>query len=190
VLNTNDVYPLRACFSSSLTTNDYTLFSIYINGLFQPRVDTNGAILYRLSTFGCGNGLYSLAYDWSNSVPITNVIEIDFTNQVALTDTRTIAVVRPGDSDGDGMSDYNEVIAGTNPYDSNSVLRITGLANNNQLVVWQSVSNRNYQVIATTNLNYPFLPISPIIPGNDPSSFYFDSAPDPTNKLYRIQVMP
>ena len=88
------------------------------------------------------------------------------------------------------MSDYNELIAGTNPYDSNSVLRITGLANNNQLVVWQSVSNRNYQVIATTNLSYPLLPISPIIPGNDPSSFYFDTIPDPTNKFYRIQVVP
>jgi len=30
-----------------------------------------------------------------------------------LSDSRTFAVVRPGDSDGDGMSDYAELIAGT-----------------------------------------------------------------------------
>jgi hypothetical protein len=70
------------------------------------------------------------------------------------------------------------------------VLRITGLENGHQLIVWDSISNINYQVLATTNLNSPMLPISPIIPANGSSTFYFDNNPDAANKFYRIQVVP
>src|SRR6185295_17876925 len=108
-----------------------------------------------------------------------------------LSDTRWVNVVRPIDyaldSDGDGLLDWQEQIAGTNPFDSNSVLRITGLANGNQLVVWDSVSNVNYQVLATTNLNYPMQPISPVIPASGSTAFFYDSAPDTAGKYYRIQ---
>ena len=83
-----------------------------------------------------------------------------------------------------------ELIAGTDPHDPNSVLRITSLENGNQLIVWDSVSNINYQVLATTNLNYPMVPISPILPASGPSSFYFDDSPDAGSKFYRIQVVP
>jgi hypothetical protein len=190
VLATNDVYTIQTCFTPALTTTNYTLFSIYINGVFQPRQATNGAPLYLLSPFGCLSVMRSLSYDWTGAAPGTNTILVTFTNQVYLSDTRTVAVVRPGDSDGDGMSDYAELIAGTNPFDSNSVLRITGLASGNQLVVWESVSNRNYRILATTNLSYPMIPISPIIPGGGPSTFFFDGAPDATNKFYRVQVVP
>ena len=65
-----------------------------------------------------------------------------------------------------------------------------GLENGNQLIVWDSVSNINYQVLATTNLNYPMAPISPILPASGPSSFYFDDSPDAVGKFYRIQVVP
>jgi hypothetical protein len=122
--------------------------------------------------------------------PGTNLVQVIFTNGFTLSDARTIAVARPGDSDGDGMSDYAEMIAGTDPYNSNSVLRITGLANGNQLVVWNSVSNVNYRVLATTNLNYPMVPISPIVPGTGDSTFYFDGSPDAVSKFYRVQVVP
>ena len=57
------------------------------------------------------------------------------------------------------MSDYAELIAGTDPFDANSLLRITSLENGNQLIVWDSISNVNYQVLAATNLLYPLVPI-------------------------------
>src|ERR1044072_8429056 len=117
-----------------------------------------------------------------------------YTNNLILSDARWVTVARPIDytldSDGDGMPDWMEQIAGTNPHDSNSVLRITSLADGNQLVVWDSVSNINYQVLATTNLSYPMVPISPTIPASGPSSFYFDDSPDAVSKFYRIQVVP
>jgi hypothetical protein len=134
--------------------------------------------------------LRALLYNWTNPPAGSNMIQIVFTNSFALGDTRAVTVVRPGDSDGDGMSDLHELFAGTDSQNAASVLRITDLANENRLIVWDSVPGVNYQVLATTNPAVPLQVISPIIPASGESSFYFDSSPDPTNKFYRVQVVP
>ena len=103
---------------------------------------------------------------------------------------RSVGIIgSPQDSDGDGMPDWKELVAGTNPYDSNSVLRITAIQNGNQLV-WSSVSNINYQVLATTNIDAPMSVISPVIHASNSLTFWSDTAPDPNRKFYRIQVVP
>ncbi len=181
---TNDVRTLQTCFTSGLTGSDSNVFSIYLNGVFQPRPP------YTIRASGCSAGLRSLYYNWTGIPAGTNVIQVLYTNGATmLSDTRVVAVARPGDSDGDGMSDYMELIAGTDPFDPNSVLEITALANGN-LVVWSSVSNRQYQVWATTNLNVPMAPISTILPSGGSSTFFNDTSPDPVCKFYRIQVVP
>jgi len=151
-----------------------------------PRTNNN----YLFIASGCAPGLRSLYYYWIAPPAGTNTFQVTYSNLFTLSDTRTFVVARPGDSDGDGMSDYNEILAGTDPYNAASALRITDLANGNQLVVWDSVVGRNYQVLATTNLFYPMQVISPVISASGSPSFYFDSAPDATNKFYRIQLLP
>lgn len=183
VISPNNVTTVQACFTPSLTTNNTSLFSIYINGLLQPRNQ------YTIrSTAVCGAKLSTLQYFWLNSIPGTNVIQVVYTNQVTLSDTHLVAVARPGDSDGDGMPDWMELVAGTNPYDANSVLRITSLTG--PLLAWQSVSNVHYQVLSTSNLNYPLLPLSPVIPGLGATTFYYDNSSGQSNHFYRIQVLP
>jgi hypothetical protein len=68
-------------------------------------------------------------------------------------------------------------------------LRISGLSNNNQLVVWDSAPGVNYQVLATTNLSQPFTLISPVIPGSGSSTYFFDDSPA-QQKFYEIEVVP
>jgi hypothetical protein len=162
VLNTNNTYAILACFTQTLTTNNIDAFSIYINGALQPRRATNGTPLYAISAFGCAGGLRSLGYNWTGITPGTNVIQVVFTNGVlTLNDVRTVMV---------------------------SPFHITSVSGG--LVTWESVSNHNYQVLATTNLNYPMVPISPVIPASGATTFFFDPAPDPTNKFYRVQALP
>jgi hypothetical protein len=53
------------------------------------------------------------------------------------------------DADGDGASNLNEYLAGTNPLDATSVFLITQtqvLSNTDVQINWQSVSNRSYQL--------------------------------------------
>ena len=96
VLGSNDVYGLQTCYTATLTTTNTNFFSVYINGVLQPRQS------YVLHSTGCANAsLRSLYYNWTNALPGTNVIQVIFTNTIVLSDTRVVAVARPGDSDGD-----------------------------------------------------------------------------------------
>lgn len=191
LLGSNSTYLIQGCFTPTLTTNNTSLFSLSINGVAQPAsslfLRPPGAVA------GCP-GLRSILYscNQTNFIQGSNTVQLSFTNGIQLTTTRHIFVAvlySPVDSDGDGMPDWQEIIAGTNPYDSNSVLRITGLANESQLS-WRSVSNISYQVVATTNLLYPMSVISPVIRASEPMTFWTDPAPDAVKRFYRIQVVP
>lgn len=60
------------------------------------------------------------------------------------------------DPDGDGMSNLQEYLAGTNPNDSNSILRVTYVARDplhNTTLNWLSVSTRAYAVQTNSSLS-------------------------------------
>ena len=197
VLGSNDVFTISSCFTSTLTTTNYNLFSIYINGVFQPRQDIHGNVLYNIRPFGCAAGMRQIYYNWTGFSPGTNVIQVNFTNGFALSATRTVLVglkYSPLDSDNDGVPDWLEMLAGTDAYNANSFFRIMDLVNGNPVeLTWSSVPSRSYQVLATTNLLYPMTAISNAIVAADPTNSvtrWFDSAPDAKNRYYRIQVLP
>jgi hypothetical protein len=87
------------------------------------------------------------------------------------------------------MSNAAEDVAGTNPLDASSVLRILNLANGN-LLTWTSVSNKTYRVFATADLTPNFVPISGVITAANSTASYLDNAATNSRKFYRVNVLP
>ena len=94
-----------------------------------------------------------------------------------------------GDEDGDGMRNDAEAVAGTDPFDADSLLRILNFGNGNQLT-WTSVSNQAYRIEATADLAMPFQPLSGIVTATGPVSVYSDLAATNAIKFYRVKVAP
>lgn len=88
-----------------------------------------------------------------------------------------------GDADGDGCSDREEYLAGTQPTNAASLLRIENvslLTPTNLVVTWQSVSNRYYDLLAATgNLTNVFVPVATHLAPTPPHNTF--QLPPPTN---------
>jgi hypothetical protein len=113
-----------------------------------------------------------------------------------LVDANTLVVefVDP-DDDNDGMSDADEAVAGTNPTNALSVLRIVNSAfrapSSEFVISWQSASNRRYRVQAATNLLSGFtLNLRTNILAIPPENVHTDSVSGAGMKFYRILVYP
>jgi hypothetical protein len=95
-----------------------------------------------------------------------------------------------GDQDGDGMSDLAEFMAGTDPTDPDSLLRLTGI----QRVVggfeirWTSVSGKTYSLQRSPAANGAFSDIVTGISGTAPENIRFDPASATNIHFYRIKL--
>jgi IPT/TIG domain. len=98
------------------------------------------------------------------------------------------------DSDGDGINNWQEYLAGTNPTNSGSAFKIISsqMISRTQFVVrWSSVSNRLYDVMRATNLaagatGFVPLPGGTNLVGAPPANTWTDSVSRPS--FYRVSV--
>ncbi len=95
------------------------------------------------------------------------------------------------DPDGDGLDNYQEWQAGTNPTNSFSTfkllapVRVAGSVN----LTWISVIDRVYDVERSTSLSAPFYIIATGVRGGGEATSYIDSdAPGASTLLYRVRV--
>jgi len=102
------------------------------------------------------------------------------TNRTRLTDT-----------DGDGMTDYAEFIAGTDPANALSNLRFLGSSSSNGVITaqWSAVPGRIYQVQSSTNL-LDWAPVSLWMQASEsPMTYDWTNATD-QGRLFRVEVRP
>jgi PKD domain-containing protein len=98
------------------------------------------------------------------------------------------------ESDGDGMNNWQEWIAGTIPTDSNSFLQILppSLTNSTGVTItWQSVSNRTYFLQTGTNLSFQpaFVSIQSNIVGQAGTTSFIDTtATNNATYFYRVGI--
>jgi len=97
------------------------------------------------------------------------------------------------DTDGDGMSDYAEFIAGTNPLNPASRLYFTGewLSDDRRQVQiqWTSVTNRLYQVNVSTNLQ-TWTPASGWLQATNGNTMTFNATNTSAAQFFRVEVRP
>lgn len=97
------------------------------------------------------------------------------------------------DSDEDGMSDQAEMIAGTNPKDKNSVLKldaeISPASGGGLTISWSSTTGKTYAISRTASLSTSFTILSAAVPSGGASTSYTDSSASVDGPFfYRIQV--
>lgn len=92
------------------------------------------------------------------------------------------------DPDGDGFSNHDEYIAGTEPLDANSQFYMGGGIGDGEVILdWSSVSGRVYDVYWSTNLLHGFVPLKTDI--EYPESVYTNTLPDEQDSgFYRVEV--
>ena len=100
-----------------------------------------------------------------------------------------LAALGLNDTDGDGMADYHEYLAGTDPRDPASVLRLTGIQGN--LISFTTVTNKHYCLESKDDLAAPTWNTITNVAG----SSGILTVPDPAlgsaaQRFYRIRLLP
>lgn len=96
------------------------------------------------------------------------------------------------DWDGDRATDFQEFLAGTDPKDPQSLLKITAIQAGGlpgvQIIRWASVGDRVYTLLATTNLMEEFSPRGTGLSGNPPENSYTDAVIGVGQRFYRVRT--
>jgi hypothetical protein len=129
-------------------------------------------------------GLYTIVDANKNGIADsweTNFFGSVSTNRTASTDT-----------DGDGVSDYAEFVAGTDPTNPQSVFKITSVVQTNGIprLTWFGVTGREYRIDESTNLAQWQVGTNWTRANNNGPMSFSPVAPGTGARYYRLEVRP
>ena len=214
-LNQNAAYTIVARFTDTLTANS-NLFSILIDGALQPRnayrfedqTGGDGKNELRFDWSGMASGQHYIQVLFNGdglnlqagrlvNVTVTGVADADgdglpdnWETQNGLSPTNSVGINGAnGDPDGDGFTNIREFLAGTDPQDGTSLLRITQLGSGGRRITWQSVPGKNYQVYSAPEITYAFEPLSGTVTAFQNTTSYTNNAPLNGREFYHVRVL-
>jgi hypothetical protein len=152
------------------------------NNYVSTATDLDGMPRVKGSTVDIGayeyqNPSSSISYSWLQQYGLSTSGDADFE-----------------DPDGDGMNNWQEWVADTNPTNAASALRMVGASptNGEVVVTWQSVSTRNYSVERASQLlssGKSFSTLATNVPGVNGYTSYTDTnAAGSGQNFYRVSV--
>jgi len=94
-----------------------------------------------------------------------------------------------GDPDGDGFTNIEEYIAGTDPQDPNSLLKIISISAVNYRIEWLSVSGKAYNVFAKPDVDSPFILIATNVVATNTTTSFIDTSSNYQRRFYRVEVV-
>ena len=112
-------------------------------------------------------------------------------NQNGLSPTNAAGVNgATGDPDGDGFTNIEEYLAGTDPQDDSSLLKIIDIGGAGRAISWNSIPGRNYQVYATTNVAAAFQAVSSTMTAYGSPTIFTNARPVVAREFYRVRALP
>jgi len=93
------------------------------------------------------------------------------------------------DRDNDGLTNYQEFLAGTDPRNANSVFRVKriNLASGQVRITWNSVAGKTYTIAAASQVNGPYTPVRNVPSAGDGETFT-DFPPSTAQQFYRVST--
>jgi hypothetical protein len=93
-------------------------------------------------------------------------------------DLADLALLFPEDSDHDGLRDWEEFVAGTDPFDAGSTLRVTIRFEPHEgvLLTWPSVAGRTYSVLRSVRLPWNGTTLQTNVDSTPPLNVFRDSS--------------
>jgi hypothetical protein len=159
--------------SPCINAGNHSAFTLGVDLDFNPRLK-GGTV--DIGAYEFQNPASLLSYAWLQQYGLPTDGSADF-----------------ADPDHDGHNNWQEWIAGTNPTNSASVLKMLNPALTNNppgvILTWQSVSNRTYSLQRSVNFGSlpTFLTIQSDIPGQTGTTTFSDTN-SPAAALYRVAV--
>ncbi|MBU1692735.1 MAG: hypothetical protein KKC51_02105, partial [Verrucomicrobia bacterium] len=162
------------------------------NGLWELKYDANGGFDALVSA-GMGTdttytvtSYFGLLFQCTSSY--AGLLRWD---DISIYFTNNVSPDPDGDDDGDGMSNYEESIAGTDRDDEDSVFTATGAraAGGGNLIQWGSVAGRQYSISWTASLTNTFGSLVTGLPATPSLNSYTDTVHTAVTAIfYRIGV--